>query len=171
MDQAKTNNNTALNFETLFANDEAFQPILTPILKVTYEILADGRLQFSEQQLPINPEGEYITAGDACLTGHDGSKHSKFRRKQTCNYRYQAVEQAKNNSELKKYLHSYNDVLDQIAVKYSAGVKTSAYKANSENMSPARYCLKIDMPKRVDWDLGGPKKQYIVKILKAEMLT
>ncbi len=49
MAQAKTNNNTALSFETLFANDEAFQPILTPILKATYDILADGRLQFSEQ--------------------------------------------------------------------------------------------------------------------------
>lgn len=108
------------------------------------------------------------TEGGACLTGHDGGNYSKFGRKQTCNYRYQAVEQAKNNSDIKKYLHSYNDVLDQIADKYSGGIPTSAYKAKSGNMSPARYCLKIDKPKEGDWDVGGPEKSIQRKNFKGK---
>ncbi|WNO10391.1 hypothetical protein [Teredinibacter sp. KSP-S5-2] len=100
------------------------------------------------------------TEGGACLTGHDSARHSNFGRKNSCNFRYQAVEQAKSNSEIKKYLHSYNDHLDEINERYAeeGGVMTSAFPTNSGNMYPARYMLKVPVPGKGDWDVGGPPK-------------
>jgi hypothetical protein len=56
---AKINNHTVLSHEILFANDEKFRPVVTPILKATFDILTDGQLKFSEEQIPINLAGEY----------------------------------------------------------------------------------------------------------------
>lgn len=60
MTQTKITNNTTLAFDTLFANDEAFRPLVTPIVKATFQIRPDGELKFAREQLPINLEGEYV---------------------------------------------------------------------------------------------------------------
>lgn len=60
MTQAKITNNTTLAFDTLFTNDEAFRPLVAPIVKATFEIRPDGELKFASEQLPINLEGVYV---------------------------------------------------------------------------------------------------------------
>ena len=57
---AKINNHTVFSHEVLFTNDENFRPIVTPIVKATFDIMLDGNLKTSEQQKPVNLEGEYI---------------------------------------------------------------------------------------------------------------
>lgn len=60
MAQAKITNHTALMYETLFAADEKLKPIVTPIVKATFNIMEGGKLKFAEEQIPVNLEGEYI---------------------------------------------------------------------------------------------------------------
>ncbi|WP_086931504.1 DUF2169 family type VI secretion system accessory protein [Agarilytica rhodophyticola] len=59
MAQAKINNNTVCEFATLFANDEQFNPLVTPIIKATFDISPDGKLKFAEKQMPVDLAGKY----------------------------------------------------------------------------------------------------------------
>jgi hypothetical protein len=84
------------------------------------------------------------TEGGACLTGHQGS-FSKHTGKVTCNYRYQAWEQAQSHKGINAKLHSY-------ASKTLRGpVKTSAWKKVKPD-----YASRIPKPKPGDWDVTGP---------------
>ncbi|WP_086930710.1 AHH domain-containing protein [Agarilytica rhodophyticola] len=103
-----------------------------------------------EDSKHVSKEG---TEGGACLTGHDKATHQNFGRKHTCNFRYQGVEQARDNKDIKKYLHSYNKLLAHIA---DEGVTTSVYPTSSGGMFPAYYCTKIPKPRKGDWDVDGP---------------
>jgi len=105
----------------------------------------------------LHIEVKNVTEGGACLIGHKGS-HKNFTGKSTCNYRYQALEQAKSHGEIQKYLHSYNTALDKINRQYRQGVQTSAYDTQKGGKFPAYYCAKIALPKKGDWDVGGPEK-------------
>jgi hypothetical protein len=54
-------NKTPFVFETLFLVDEAFRPLLVPVVKATWTLTDDGhgpRLLLAEQQLPLNLGGE-----------------------------------------------------------------------------------------------------------------
>jgi len=59
MAQAEITNHTVLSFETLFAADEQQRPIVTPIVKATFDILEDGVLKFAKKQTAVNLAGEH----------------------------------------------------------------------------------------------------------------
>jgi len=50
MSQAKIINNTAFEYQALFATDEKGNPIVTPVIKGTFAINLDGTLEFLQQQ-------------------------------------------------------------------------------------------------------------------------
>jgi hypothetical protein len=58
MGQPEVENRTAFAFEALFLVDEAFRPLIVPLVKATFEIGGDGRLRRAEQQIPPNLGGE-----------------------------------------------------------------------------------------------------------------
>ncbi|ATB45388.1 AHH domain-containing protein [Corallococcus macrosporus] len=91
------------------------------------------------------------TEGGACLTGHTGD-FSDFKNKVSCNYRYQAYEQADTHGEIKERLHRYNEHPPE------RRLQTSAYRANKGGMTPDRYCAHLDIPEPGDWDIGGPRR-------------
>lgn len=68
MPQAKTTNHTRLSYETLFVTDEKNAPILTMVLKASFDIKPDGALKFAEQQIPVNLAGEHY--GDPETTSY-----------------------------------------------------------------------------------------------------
>jgi len=84
------------------------------------------------------------TEGGACLTGHQGS-FSKHGGKVTCNYRYQAWEQAQAHGGIKSALHSYP------TATISSPIKTSGWRS----MKP-EYCGSLAKPRPGDWDITGP---------------
>jgi hypothetical protein len=91
------------------------------------------------------------TEGGACLTGHEGN-FKNFGRKNSCNYRYQAYEQAQTESRIEDRLHSYK------SATISAPLETSAFKAESGKMSPSHYCATLPIPQDGDWDITGPNR-------------
>ena len=112
------------------------------------------------------------TEDGACLTGHDAATHESFGRKNSCNFRYQGFEQAKTESKIKTYLHSYNDVLTFLSPKYPDGVPTSAYEGGtSKAMSPAWYCSSLEVPRLGDWDVGGPNRNIVRNRFKGKADT
>lgn len=50
----KVDNRTALEYQLLFANDENFRPLVTPVIKATFDILPHGELKFAQKQIPVN---------------------------------------------------------------------------------------------------------------------
>jgi hypothetical protein len=61
MGHPQIDNKTPFVFETLFLVDEAFRPLVVPVVKATWTLAADGhsgRLLLAEQQLPLNLGGE-----------------------------------------------------------------------------------------------------------------
>lgn len=54
MSSPKVDNRTALEYQLLFANDEGFRPLVTLVLKATFDISLHGELRFSDQQALIN---------------------------------------------------------------------------------------------------------------------
>ena len=61
MAQTEIENRTACAAETLFSNNERFQPIVTPIVKASYFIGQDGSLEFAyDQQVPVDLKGEFV---------------------------------------------------------------------------------------------------------------
>jgi hypothetical protein len=114
------------------------------------------------------------TENGACLTGHESS-YIDFSNKNSCNYRYQAVEQGKSHKKIKSYLHSYNDRLTNIASSYSE-IPTSAYNTKKGGLCPAYYVVSIPVPRKGDWDVGGPtqgdiKRKGTQDIKKGENFT
>jgi hypothetical protein len=105
-----------------------------------------GKRALNKLHKPINGK----TEGGACLTGHE-HKYDKFKKKVSCNYRYQAYEQADSNNDIKSRLHNYKKQSDSIA--------TSAYKSKKRRMTPAWYTHTLDAPDpaNLDWHLGGPR--------------
>lgn len=60
MAQVKINNHTSCEYQILFANDENFRPVVTPVIKATFDIFPTGQLAFSKSQVPVNLEGEFF---------------------------------------------------------------------------------------------------------------
>lgn len=111
------------------------------------------------------------TEGGACLTGHQGS-HSGFNGKSTCNYRYQAVEQARSHSKIKAYLHSYNKFTTSILIaRKQEEIKTSVYRTKSGGLSPGHYVTHLPLPNPGDWDVGGPNRNIVRKTIKGSKVT
>ncbi len=84
------------------------------------------------------------TEDGACLTGHEAS-FSKKQNKVTCNYRYQAYEQAQAHKGIEDALHSYESVIIR------GPIRTSAWKKNKPE-----YCASLAKPQRGDWHVTGP---------------
>lgn len=53
MSSPKVDNRTALEYQLLFASDEVFRPIVTPVIKATFDILPQGQLKFAQEQIPV----------------------------------------------------------------------------------------------------------------------
>lgn len=60
MAQAKIINHTRCEYQVLFASDEAFRPLATPIIKATFDIALDGKLTFATEQVSVNLDGEHV---------------------------------------------------------------------------------------------------------------
>jgi hypothetical protein len=58
MGHPEVENESGFAFEALFLADEEGRPLVVPILKATYDI-APGAATLAEQQLPIDPVGEF----------------------------------------------------------------------------------------------------------------
>lgn len=94
---------------------------------------------------------EGTTEGGACLTGHQAS-FSGHNGKATCNYRYQAYEQANSHGGIKGHLHSYE------SVTVRGPIRTSAWKKNKPE-----YCAFLPKPRKGDWHVTGPLLGDIVR--------
>ncbi|MDH5229512.1 MAG: AHH domain-containing protein [Gammaproteobacteria bacterium] len=122
---------------------------------------------------------ENSTEGGKCLVGHEGD-FSNFAKKKdgsarkhrnSCNYRYQAYEQATSEKKIKDYLHTYNDRTQQILIHDQFdSVRTSAYSTEAGGKNPANYCATIAPPRRKDWDVGGPNRVIRRKSFKREKI-
>jgi len=108
----------------------------------------DGHFGDAELKDLHDPQ-KNATENGACLTGHQGS-FSNFKPKVSCNYRYQAYEQADSHGEIKARLHRYNDDLPK------RRIQTSAYPGIERGMNPSHYCSHLAIPEPGDWDVGGP---------------
>jgi len=85
------------------------------------------------------------TEGGACLTGHE-YKYERRGNKKTCNYRYQAWEQADAHGGIKAALHSYE------TKTITTPIRTSSWK----KLKP-EYCAILPKPRPGDWHLDGPR--------------
>lgn len=94
------------------------------------------------------------TEDGACLAGHQGN-FNRFRNKVSCNYRYQAYEQAKAEARIKERLHHYKMVV------INADLKTSAYDTEAGGKAPAHYCAALPPPEDGDWDIDGPNRDIL----------
>jgi hypothetical protein len=103
------------------------------------------------------------TEGGACLTGHEGNFRKKGK-KNTCNYRYQAYEQAKSESQIKDRLQSYRQSTKK------GDILTSVYKTEAGGWAPAYYSASLPAPGDGDWDVEGPTKPVYRKTLKDQTL-
>jgi len=90
------------------------------------------------------------TENGSCLTGHEG-KFRKKKNKSTCNYRYQAYEQALAENAIRLRLESYQT---------SKVITTSVYQTEAGGWAPSYYCatLPIPDPANKDWHVIGPTK-------------
>lgn len=102
------------------------------------------------------------TEGGSCMTGHQGD-FSGFGGKATCNYRYQAYEQAKSESAIKNRLHDYASITVDLA--------TSVYETKKGGWSPSRYSMTIKPPRPGDWDVGGPTLPITRKSIAGETVV
>ena len=59
MGHPEIENETPFAFEALFIADEEGRPVLTPIVKATYDIRGEDSLELAEEQLPVNFAGEH----------------------------------------------------------------------------------------------------------------
>lgn len=94
------------------------------------------------------------TEGGKCLWGHKANYAA-----QSCSYRYQSHEKAKESSEKKLY-HSYKD---KLADGTLGEVDTSAYETNSGGHYPPYYSAKLEVPQDGDWDVEGPSRDIYRK--------
>lgn len=103
------------------------------------------------------------TEDGACLTGHE-ARFSRFERKRSCNYRYQAYEQAKAQDQIRARLHLYKKRLS------TGPIKTSAYQTDAGGQAPHYYCAELPFPGDGDWDVGGPSKDIIRVVFNNEKI-
>jgi hypothetical protein len=101
------------------------------------------------------------TENGACLTGHEASFRKK-KNKVTCNYRYQAYEQANSEPKIKQRLHSY--------AGRTTPVPTSVYRTEAGGRAPSYYSLELPTPGPGDWDVGGPSRPIIRKSINGTTL-
>ena len=52
-------NETPFAFEALFAADEQGRPVLTSLVKATFDIVGNGALELAEEQIPVDFSGQY----------------------------------------------------------------------------------------------------------------
>lgn len=76
MAHPKIQNHTALAQQVLFANDEAFRPLVIPIIKATFAIAPDGSLKFAQQQTPVVLAPEHY--GDPETTSYKFEPETSF---------------------------------------------------------------------------------------------
>lgn len=107
------------------------------------------------------PIGNTLENG-ACLRGHEG----KYK-KNTCSYRYQAVEFSRANPDRQALYNKPIKVRKSTAQRYKrdhkvkAGfVPTSRYPTNAGDVYPSDrdYGSKLAVPQPGDWDVDGPKR-------------
>jgi hypothetical protein len=98
----------------------------------------------------------------ACLTGHEATY-----KKNTCSYRYQAVEHSRANPDRQALYNKTLKVRKSTARRYKrdhkvkAGfVPTSRYPTNAGDVYPSDrdYGSKLAVPQPGDWDVDGPKR-------------
>ena len=87
------------------------------------------------------------TEGGACLTGHEPNFGGK-RNKVSCNYRWQAYEQAQAHGGIEKALHSYKTATD---------IKPQEPTSSWKEIKP-EYCAMLPAPQAGDWDITGPTR-------------
>lgn len=102
------------------------------------------------------------TEDGACLTGHS-SRYENFTNENTCNYRYQACEQAKSNQAIKKRLHGYS-------TRRRKTLKVSA-EGGAYGNYPANYVTELDPPRKGDWHVGGPDRPITRGSIKGGPVT
>ncbi|RKH21516.1 hypothetical protein D7X74_01090 [Corallococcus sp. CA047B] len=123
----------------------------------------DGHLADVElEDLHKQHRQKSTTEGGACLTGHEATFRKK-KNKVTCNYRYQAYEQAGSESKIKGRLHDY--------ASRTTPVETSIYRTNADGWAPAYYALELPTPAPGDWDVGGPLKPVMRKSIHGKTIT
>jgi len=120
--------------------------------------LADAELD----ELHKQHRQKSTTEGGACLTGHEASFRKKSN-KVTCNYRYQAYEQAGSEPKIKQRLHSY--------AGRTTPVPTSVYRTEAGGWAPSYYALELPAPGPGDWDVGGPTNPIRRGSLKGKTVT
>ncbi|WPB76891.1 AHH domain-containing protein [Archangium violaceum] len=101
----------------------------------------------------------------ACLTGHAATY-----KKNSCSYRYQAVEfskvdpdrQSLYNKDIKVNKRTARRFLRHNKVK-AGYIPTSRYPTNAGDMYPADrdYGDKLKVPQSGDWDVDGPKRKGV----------
>lgn len=104
--------------------------------------------------------GQRTTEGGACLSGHEGN-FSKKRNQTTCNYRYQAYEQAKSEQAIRTRLESYN---------WSKQITTSVYQTLAGGWAPSYYSATLPAPRPGDWHVEGPVQPIVRQTLKGQAL-
>ncbi|MFY0562747.1 hypothetical protein ACN28E_02795 [Archangium lansingense] len=101
----------------------------------------------------------------ACLTGHEATY-----KKNSCSYRYQAVEFSKADPDRQSLYNKTFKVNKRTARRYlrrnkvKAGyIPTSRYPTNAGDMYPSDrdYGDKLAVPQPGDWDVDGPKRKGV----------
>ena len=59
MGQPELTNHTPFAVEALYLNDENFTPLLSVVVKATYDIVSNTHLRFSQEQIPVSLTGEH----------------------------------------------------------------------------------------------------------------
>src|SRR5882672_1114719 len=59
MGHPEIHNLTPFGFEALFVCDEAGRPIVSTIVKATFDVLAGGALELAAEQLPVDFQGSH----------------------------------------------------------------------------------------------------------------
>lgn len=88
------------------------------------------------------------TSGGACIWGHKGGYV-----RDSCCYRWQSHEIAKNSRDMKGKLEDYEHV--------TTSTSTGAYEAKSGAMYPGHYTSSIEPPQAGDWDVEGPTRDIM----------
>jgi hypothetical protein len=110
--------------------------------------MADKEKHLSEKDLEKNHTRVGGRKGGSCLRGHE----SKRIEGNSCSYRWQAHERAKDEKDL---YESYKDFdFDQ----YKKGMIPTLAFPPEKPAWPASYCVALDIPSPGDWDVAGPEK-------------
>lgn len=64
MSHPEIKNKTPFSFESLFLMNEQGRQLLTPLVKATYQIINGQGIALADEQLPVNPAGQYWSDPD-----------------------------------------------------------------------------------------------------------